>query len=78
MLFHEFGKIVETGSYTDFALVVFSPYPKGAYAIPMARVKNANPRMTPTYPSSGNIHILLKESSRLKLDSYAMRSDRWH
>lgn len=30
--------------------------------LPIAKVRNANPTITPKYPSSGSIHILMKLS----------------
>lgn len=78
VLFHELGEVVETGSCKELALAFDLGVSRHENAVPIASVKNAKPRTTPTYPRSGRIHMFVELSSGVKLDDNAMRSDRWH
>lgn len=77
MLFDELGEIVQSRGCMVVSAPALSRHGKwhqdgdgaraedtdgGGVHVPMASVKKANPRTTPTYPSSGNIHMAALES----------------
>jgi predicted transcriptional regulator len=85
VFFDKFGEVVKSRSCSTNTLAAIPNVPFWSLDkqcigndVPIASVKNINPRITPTYPRSGNIHMFDIILGGFEACGLAMRSDRWH
>jgi hypothetical protein len=71
VLLDKFREVVQSRCWFELSVKLYmrKMYSKRYGNVPIANVKKAKPRMTPTYPRAGNIHMLAMRCAVRAFDS---------